>query len=1133
MSEEDLLVRIRADISSVQSGAAQAVAAFRQMQAAATASASGIAAIGPAAAQAASGIAAIGPAATQGASGIAAIGPAAIAATGHVEGLSFATAGATKEFIVLGHEVMVGNFSRIPGSLLVLAERMGGLHNLMGLVSGSTLGWVGAAAAAAAALGYMAYQAFETNQTLNQMQVTLSASGQGMTTSREELSKYVDRLRETEHVSKSVALEAVGAFLTLPPALRASREEITRIAMQWAVAKGLDIGKTAEDWSKGFRTVSSAVSHVEQTLGRELDPAIKQEIETLNKAGDETSAFQKIWEQLKVGLADTSAWVTSRNAVLDWMSAIAKSGAEGAGALDVPGRPPNAAGAFGAGPPVGGSANVESTLKFLQQRGLTSAQAAGITGTLQQESGSGLDPTMENKSGHFGIAQWSKERGAALGITPQSSLPEQQAALWKELQTTEAATLAKVMASQTPGAAAGAFAGFERPEQYGAVPNEQLYGGKHVAAASQLYAASSSADPQAADNADAERAAIKLNAILEKRKQIDAAIAVLEKAPNPTDDQKAALENAKIERAKLIVPQKHEELEAEKASLELAKLQAGSDAQRLSLQQRINKLDDALRGGGTASAAKLNVADAQAQQAADDDATRAKIIGLQAQLAGTQDLRQQLQLKKEIASAEQGLARGSQVGAATAAKAVAEAEKQYSEQSIRDEERAADAKVRAGQSALGLRKAQLSEEVALHQRSQASEASEYLKAIDIEAKSEERLYETIVQRSDASVAEKEKAYSRIMEISTRAAEQEIREQQRVAQEIKRDADQSARAYVSLFDSAGSALTRFATSTQPLKTSAQQLVQSLGSDALKAGLSGLSQFAAHQISPNLEAGKGLSDLLGHAVAGAFNGGGAKDAGQSALQTAAKASADQLKIASEAQSKLNALLGLSQTATTAESAATTAAAAVKGTEATATTGAVVAKGVETTATTSNTAAFVSDTAAIGANKAAMAAGGGGGGGGIGGLLSSLPGIGSLFSGGGAAAVGAGGTVGLTSGTSALDAMIPALLALNKGGIVPSAAGGMLVPGEAMAGGGQLSILHPNELVLPRPLSEGIQSMIGQGGGGGGSTNAAFTYAPQLSSGGQPFASRAAAEQFFRNHGDIMMSQIRNHARNGWRG
>src|SRR4051794_9436528 len=60
------------------------------------------------------------------------------------DGVSFKTAGATREFIVLGHEVMSGNFSRIPGSMVVLAERMGGLHSLIASITPATLGWAAA-----------------------------------------------------------------------------------------------------------------------------------------------------------------------------------------------------------------------------------------------------------------------------------------------------------------------------------------------------------------------------------------------------------------------------------------------------------------------------------------------------------------------------------------------------------------------------------------------------------------------------------------------------------------------------------------------------------------------------------------------------------------------------------------------------------------------------------------------------------------------------------------------------------------------------------------------------------------------------------------------------------------------------
>jgi hypothetical protein len=48
----------------------------------------------------------------------------------------------------------------------------------------------------------------------------------------------------------------------------------------------------------------------------------------------------------------------------------------------------------------------------------------------------------------------------------------------------------------------------------------------------------------------------------------------------------------------------------------------------------------------------------------------------------------------------------------------------------------------------------------------------------------------------------------------------------------------------------------------------------------------------------------------------------------------------------------------------------------------------------------------------------------------------------------------------------------LGFSGGGLVPSAAGGMISPGG-------LSILHPKEMVLPARISEGMQNLINNGG------------------------------------------------------
>ena len=57
------------------------------------------------------------------------------------------------------------------------------------------------------------------------------------------------------------------------------------------------------------------------------------------------------------------------------------------------------------------------------------------------------------------------------------------------------------------------------------------------------------------------------------------------------------------------------------------------------------------------------------------------------------------------------------------------------------------------------------------------------------------------------------------------------------------------------------------------------------------------------------------------------------------------------------------------------------------------------------------------------------------------------------------------------------------IEKGGIMPSAAGGWVVP--SFAEGGVLSMLHRNEMVLPSHISQFVQDAASRGGAGGGHT------------------------------------------------
>jgi len=114
--------------------------------------------------------------------------------------------------------------------------------------------------------------------------------------------------------------------------------------------------------------------------------------------------------------------------------------------------------------------NVVKTWKFLRAKGFTPAQAAGIIGSMQGESGPGLNPAAVNPNGGAtGIAQWLGGRKNAAVMTKR--LGPQLNHLWQELQGPERAALKAIKAAHTPEQAAIAW---QRVFERGA-PFEQKY----------------------------------------------------------------------------------------------------------------------------------------------------------------------------------------------------------------------------------------------------------------------------------------------------------------------------------------------------------------------------------------------------------------------------------------------------------------------------------------------------------------------------------------------------------------------------------------------------------------------------------------------------------------------------------
>ncbi|MER8941362.1 phage tail tip lysozyme [Mesorhizobium sp. M0915] len=128
-------------------------------------------------------------------------------------------------------------------------------------------------------------------------------------------------------------------------------------------------------------------------------------------------------------------------------------------------------------PAVGGSV-AQQSWNYFKSKGLADHQVAAILGHENAESA--FRPTAVGDQGNaFGLFQWN-DRGPAMldsigGKGNLSNVGGQLDFAWKELQTTEADTLARLRAAPDVRSATAAFGGFERPQGFSLANPENMH----------------------------------------------------------------------------------------------------------------------------------------------------------------------------------------------------------------------------------------------------------------------------------------------------------------------------------------------------------------------------------------------------------------------------------------------------------------------------------------------------------------------------------------------------------------------------------------------------------------------------------------------------------------------------------
>ena len=301
--------------------------------------------------------------------------------------------------------------------------------------------------------------------------------------------------------------------------------------------------------------------------------------------------------------------------------------------------------------------------------------------------------------------------------------------------------------------------------------------------------------------------------------------------------------------------------------------------------------------------------------------------------------------------------------------------------------------------------------------------------------------------------------------------------------------------------------------QELQNAAKQLFKSLVNDVTSTVQGALSQLAAKALSSMLSIpiaqGGGIGSLLSGGLSKLF-GTATQATGETAMTTAATG------LTTATTGLTTAVTGLTTATTTLAGSSAASGVGAAGTG-------VAAAGVSAGSSAVGDTAVVS---AITTMSIVLDAA----------ILSSSSGIIAAISVSTGAIVSAviGGAAGEDAFLAALNVK-PSVLGFSYsgGGIVPSAAGGMVVSGGKTSSGGQLSVLHEQEMVLPKHISNGIQNMI-RNNNSNNSGNMTLNSTANFNSRSRQGTgmSRSEFSQAMAAHGSSMMGEARNMYRQGWR-
>jgi hypothetical protein len=217
-------------------------------------------------------------------------------------------AGFTRELIVLGHETVQGNYTRLPGSLMVLAERSSTAQSAIEKMGGMLLTAGGAMAglgvAAVAVGGYLVYQAYEAEsafKTLNKTLALTRADYAAMASAATDAAKAVGAVGGG---SKADTLTAAGVIAAVPTfgGTQADMQSLLALTGRLATALGTDMASASKIVADSLKDPAAEARALADMGFRYLDDAAVSLISHLEASGETAKAQALLLDRLRLSV---------------------------------------------------------------------------------------------------------------------------------------------------------------------------------------------------------------------------------------------------------------------------------------------------------------------------------------------------------------------------------------------------------------------------------------------------------------------------------------------------------------------------------------------------------------------------------------------------------------------------------------------------------------------------------------------------------------------------------------------------------------------------------------------------------------------------------------------------------------